>query len=181
MRFVIHTFMWEYYSFITENPVDIYSYDYYIQYFYDKQNFDESYVINHGLNFLNYYHNHNISISDVRFPINYNHPYQQISVIEKETFENSRYVPSYKYKKEFHFSKNTTRDNVVNLFPVEVIVYPNPSNDFIITKIPGYDNKFHVSIYSLLGEKAMSGLIYSGDKIYLSKLQNGVYIYEVTS
>ncbi|MCD4771953.1 MAG: T9SS type A sorting domain-containing protein [Bacteroidales bacterium] len=65
---------------------------------------------------------------------------------------------------------------------MDIEVYPNPSNNFIIIKSTGNLQNFKYSIYNILGETLMSGTIQNSHQtqINLEKLNNGIYFIRIS-
>ncbi len=73
----------------------------------------------------------------------------------------------------------------VEEFPVpqmEFEIYPNPSNNFIIIETTGNQQNLKYSIYNILGETLMSGIIKNTNQaqINLEKLNNGIYFIRIS-
>lgn len=61
-------------------------------------------------------------------------------------------------------------------------VYPNPAKDQLIIEIPEGQGIFNISIYSMLGETIVKEKLSDvgvTQKLDISKLPNGVYLYEI--
>ncbi len=63
----------------------------------------------------------------------------------------------------------------------DVLLYPNPVNDFLTIKLPYYTNA-EASIYNILGKKIMNKS-FSGvsNQIDISNLKSGIYLVNITS
>lgn len=60
----------------------------------------------------------------------------------------------------------------------EISIYPNPANNFVNFKVDGLENGT-VSISSITGQEVVNTTINGTEKVDVSKLKNGVYIYNV--
>ncbi|MCD4771951.1 MAG: T9SS type A sorting domain-containing protein [Bacteroidales bacterium] len=65
---------------------------------------------------------------------------------------------------------------------MEFEIYPNPSNNFIIVKTTNNQKNLKYSIYNILGETLMSGIIKNTNQaqINLEKLNNGIYFIRIS-
>lgn len=58
----------------------------------------------------------------------------------------------------------------------KLVLYPNPSSDFIVIKSSKSGEKFNIKIYSVSGQLIKSGNYISGEAIDVSTLTSGIYI-----
>ena len=83
------------------------------------------------------------------------------------------------------FQSPITVDGIVNDEEVfsnhdfEIIIYPNPVDDYLMVGHQGIKKEFEFNIYNLLGQNVMTGKTKEGDKINLESLQKSTYIIEL--
>jgi hypothetical protein len=60
----------------------------------------------------------------------------------------------------------------------ELMVYPNPASDHVFVKWDGF-RQLSLEVYQVTGAKTMEVLVSPGQKISISDLQRGIYIYKL--
>jgi hypothetical protein len=60
----------------------------------------------------------------------------------------------------------------------ELMVYPNPASDHVFVKWDGF-RQLSLEVYQVTGAKTMEVLVSPGQKISISNLQRGIYIYKL--
>jgi subtilase family serine protease len=80
------------------------------------------------------------------------------------------------------YQKNVTSvDNLLNTTnPLEVIVYPNPSDNFV-TVFANRTNELQVNIYSTVGQLVFSDKFNDMTRINVNNFDKGIYLVEVVN
>src|SRR5690606_18186442 len=60
----------------------------------------------------------------------------------------------------------------------ELMVYPNPASDYVFVKWDGF-RQLSLEVYQVTGAKTMELLVSPGEKVSISNLQRGIYIYKL--
>jgi len=80
----------------------------------------------------------------------------------------------------YYYSGQATSVND-NPWQKEVIVYPNPANDFIIFNLSDMSEPAFVELYDVQGRKVTEHKLSGNNRIPVSNLKKGIYIYKATS
>jgi hypothetical protein len=83
------------------------------------------------------------------------------------------------YKTEYFYSQYTSDDINENQSNI-ILVYPNPTSDFIYIDLPDLiDSDVLFEIYDMMGHKVMSSTINSDTSLDISHLATGIYVYNL--
>ncbi len=80
-------------------------------------------------------------------------------------------------KSVFYYSDETSTSAPEKQL-AELMVYPNPASDHVFVKWDGF-RQLSLEVYQVTGAKTMEVLVSPGQKISVSNLQRGIYIYKL--
>ncbi|MEM7163044.1 MAG: T9SS type A sorting domain-containing protein [Bacteroidota bacterium] len=72
---------------------------------------------------------------------------------------------------------NVVINSAADLMPIDFVIFPNPSSDFI--QVSGDFQEAMMSIYDMSGKRVLQQVIYSSELIHLDDLENGNYLIEL--
>jgi hypothetical protein len=82
---------------------------------------------------------------------------------------------------DFHLALNNAL-SIQNFNADNVLIYPNPSNEYFFLKLPSSISKGEIVLYTNLGRKVIQQQIFQKEQqILVSGLASGVYMFEFTS
>ena len=85
------------------------------------------------------------------------------------------------YKLVYYYSEfdPVSINNLFENIAVELLVYPNPSENYIRFKLPNYQSSFLLTVYDYQGRQVLKNYISNGQKVALSNLSQGLYFYHI--
>jgi hypothetical protein len=126
-----------------------------------------------------------ISVSDVLTPNHISSYYFPNCLnVPKEltSYEYDSYTSEWKnnLKKIFYYSPILIQ-KTHNFSTLNISVYPNPFTEFVTIDFPENIENINFDLYDLKGSKICSKAVRNGEKINLSALRDGLYLYVINA
>ncbi len=81
-------------------------------------------------------------------------------------------------RNRYHYSEQDLSTNVSDVFESDILIYPNPTSNFIVFDVENIDTYSKVQLFDMQGKNVLTRTISPNNRLYVNYLSSGVYLYE---